>query len=159
MKKIRILIAEDHKLLRETWTTLLNNDPRFVVVAACSDTEEAVLRARLELPDIILMDIKIIPFDGFQATARLREVSPDSKTIGLSLFTELKYVQKMFAAGARGYMTKNSAREEMYEAIVKVHNGKCYVCSEIRGKGFQISSISTLNSIGFEFEPPRIIRA
>ncbi|MDP9041000.1 MAG: hypothetical protein M3N30_03400, partial [Bacteroidota bacterium] len=62
-------------------------------------------------------------------------------------------------AGARGYMTKNSAREEMYEAIVRVHNGKRYVCSEIREKGFQISSISTVNSMGFEFEPLRIVRA
>ncbi len=77
MKKIRILLAEDHKLIRETWSFLLNGDPRFEVVAACGDSAVAITRAEKERPDIILMDINIEPLNGFQATTRILQVSPE----------------------------------------------------------------------------------
>jgi DNA-binding NarL/FixJ family response regulator len=136
MEKIRILIAEDHKLIRETWTFILNNDNRFAVVAACSDSCEAVELAGTEKPDVILMDINMMPLNGFEATARFAVVSPESKVIGLSFYSEMLFVKKMFSAGARGYVTKNSGREEMYEAIIAVHAGHLFVCEEIRSKGF-----------------------
>jgi DNA-binding NarL/FixJ family response regulator len=140
MEKIRILIAEDHKLIRETWTFILNNDARFAVVAACSDSAEAVSVAEMEKPDVILMDINMTPLSGFEATARFAEVSPDSKVIGLSFYSEILFVKKMFSAGAKGYVTKNSGREEMYEAIQTVHAGKLFVCEEIRTKGFDMAT-------------------
>ena len=71
----------------------------------------------------------------------------------------MKFVQKMFASGARGYLTKNSERAEMYEAIVRVHAGKCYVSPEISEKGYRISSFSEVNSSGIEYETLKIIRA
>ncbi len=138
MKKIRILIAEDHKLIRETWTFILNNDHRFAVVAACSDSAEAVVLAGEEKPDVILMDINMMPLNGFEATAKFAVVSPESKVIGLSFYSEMLFVKKMFAAGAKGYVTKNSGREEMYEAILAVHAGRLFVCEEIRSQGFEV---------------------
>ncbi len=71
MGKISILIADDHKLIRETWTYILNEDPRFKVIAACGDAEEAVQRAKDKEPDVILMDISMIPFSGLEATQQI----------------------------------------------------------------------------------------
>ncbi|HEY4155100.1 MAG TPA: response regulator transcription factor [Puia sp.] len=140
MEKIRILIAEDHKLIRETWTFILNNDGRFAVVAACSDSAEAVDLAEKERPDVILMDINMMPMNGFEATARFGEVTPESKVIGLSFYSEMLFVKKMFSAGAKGYITKNSGREEMYEAILAVQAGQLFVCEEIRNKGIDLDT-------------------
>jgi DNA-binding NarL/FixJ family response regulator len=144
MKKIRILIAEDHKLIRETWTSMLNYDDRFEVVAACMNTAEAISMAPKENPDIILMDINITPFDGFEATSRLSAICPNAKVIGLSFHNEMLYVQKMFAAGAKGYITKNSGCEEMTDAIIHVQAGNRYICAEIREKGFDLSAASVV---------------
>ena len=138
MKKIRILIAEDHKLIRETWTSMLNLDERFHVIAACSDTTAAIAVARKQLPDIVLMDINILPLNGFQATESLSKISPNLKVIALSYHSDMYCVQKMFAAGAKGYLTKNSGYKEMIDAIVRVHAGNNYVCSEIREKGYEV---------------------
>jgi DNA-binding NarL/FixJ family response regulator len=146
MKKIRILVVEDHKLVRETWSSLLNLDRRFEVIATFSDSSEAILFAQKEYPDIILMDINIRPLDGFQATTRLLKLSPDFKVIGLSFHSEMVAVQKMLAAGARGYLTKNSGYKELTEAIVHVHNGGIYICSEIRDKGFDEAALTPMNS-------------
>jgi len=81
----------------------------------------------------------MMPLNGFEATVRFAAVSPDSRVIGLSFYSEILFVKKMLAAGAKGYVTKNSGREEMYEAILAVHSGQFYVCEEIRSKGFDMN--------------------
>ncbi len=134
MSKIRILIAEDHKLIRETWSYILNSDERFVVVAECADSAEAVEAARELRPDIVLLDINMKPMNGFEATARFVEISPLIRVIGLSFYSEPLFVKKMFMAGAKGYVTKNSGREEMMNAIIAVHQGQEFICDEIRSK-------------------------
>ncbi|HSZ85177.1 MAG TPA: response regulator transcription factor, partial [Puia sp.] len=73
MSKISILIADDHKLIRETWSYILNSDPRFQVIAECGDAEEAVELARQKHPDVVLMDINMTPFSGLEATQKIRK--------------------------------------------------------------------------------------
>lgn len=132
MEKINILIADDHKLIRETWTFILNSDPRFHVVAECGDSEEVVDVARQKRPHIVLMDINMAPMNGFDATEKIRKVSPSSKIIGVSMHSQPAYAKKMLQIGARGYVTKNSSKEEMYKAIIEVYKGNKYVCEEIK---------------------------
>lgn len=132
MGKITILIADDHKLIRETWTYILNSDDRFEVVAECGDAEQAVQLAKELTPNIILMDINMPPFNGFEATEQIRKVSPESKVIGVSMHSQPAYAKKMLQVGARGYVTKNSSKEEMFNAITEVYNGNKYVCDEIK---------------------------
>ncbi|MBL0134973.1 MAG: response regulator transcription factor [Chitinophagaceae bacterium] len=132
MQKVSILIADDHKLIRETWSFILNNDPRFEVVAECGDSEEAVEVARVKRPNIILMDINMTPISGFEATEKIRKVSPASKIIGVSMHSQPAYAKKMLQIGARGYVTKNSSKEEMIKAIMEVQNGNKYICDEIK---------------------------
>lgn len=132
MEKISILIADDHKLIRETWTFILNSDPRFEVVADCADSEEAVTKARQLKPKIVLMDINMAPLSGFEATEKIRKVSPLSKIIGVSMHSQPAYAKKMLQVGARGYVTKNSSKEEMFKAIMEVNNDNRYICDEIK---------------------------
>lgn len=132
MQKVSILIADDHKLIRETWSYILNNDPRFEVVAECGDSEQAVEVARTKRPQIILMDINMTPISGFEATEKIRKVSPASKIIGVSMHSQPAYAKKMLQIGARGYVTKNSSKEEMIKAILEVQSGNKYICDEIK---------------------------
>jgi DNA-binding NarL/FixJ family response regulator len=127
MEKISVLIADDHKLIRETWSFILNNDPRFTVVAECGDSEQAV-----EMAKIVLMDINMLPISGFEATEKIRKVSPASRIIGISMHSQPAYAKKMLQIGARGYVTKNSSKEEMITAIMEVHSGNKYICDEIK---------------------------
>jgi len=132
MEKISILIADDHKLIRETWSFILNNDPRFQVVAECGDSEQAVEMARVKKPQVVLMDINMTPMSGFEATEKIRRVSPGSKVIGVSMHSQPAYAKKMLQIGARGYVTKNSSKEEMIAAILEVQAGNKYICDEIK---------------------------
>ena len=132
MEKISVLIADDHKLIRETWSYILNNDPRFVVVGECGDSEQAVEMSRAKRPQIVLMDINMNPISGFEATEKIRKVSPGSKIIGVSMHSQPAYAKKMLQVGAKGYVTKNSSKEEMIKAILEVQNGNKYICEEIK---------------------------
>jgi DNA-binding NarL/FixJ family response regulator len=132
MEKISVLIADDHKLIRETWSYILNNDSRFEVIAECGDSEQAVEMSKVKRPQIVLMDINMMPISGFEATERIRKVSPMSKVIGVSMHSQPAYAKKMLQIGAKGYVTKNSSKEEMIKAIMEVHNGNKYVCEEIK---------------------------
>jgi len=131
MEKITILIADDHTLVRETWSFILNSDPRFYVVAECGSGEEAVELAK-NLRPIVIMDINLPGINGIEATQLIRKFSPGSKIIGVSLHTQPTYARKMMQKGAMGYVTKNSSREEMFKAIIEVYNGKKYICEEIK---------------------------
>jgi DNA-binding NarL/FixJ family response regulator len=132
MSKITILIADDHTLIRETWSFILNSDPKFQVVAECGTGEEAIEKARQLHPDIVIMDINMPGINGIEATEQIKKISPESKIIGVSLHTQPTYARKMMQKGAMGYVTKNSSREEMFKAIEEVYEGKKYICEEIK---------------------------
>jgi len=129
---ISILIADDHKLIRETWTYILNRDARFQVIGNCSNSEEAVNMTAQKHPDIVLMDINMIPFSGIEATRQIREVSPETRIIGVTMHSQPAYAKKMIQLGASGYVTKNSSREEMVNAILEVSMGNQFICEEMK---------------------------
>jgi len=132
MEAISILIADDHKLIRDTWSFILNTDNRFKVVAECSNGEEAIEQAKQKRPQIVLMDINMSPVSGLEATRQIRKVSPGSKIIGVSMHSQPAYAKKMLQIGAKGYVTKNSSRDEMFKAIMEVHLGNRYICDEVK---------------------------
>ena len=132
MEKITILIADDHTLVRETWSFILNTDARFKVIAECGTGEEAVELAKDLRPDIVIMDINLPGINGIEATKLIKKYSPATKVLGVSLHTQPTYARKMIKEGASGYVTKNSSREEMFKAIIEVQAGKKYICEEIK---------------------------
>jgi DNA-binding NarL/FixJ family response regulator len=132
MEKITILLVDDHKLVRESWSFILNSDPRFQVVGETSDVNEAVKIAKEQNPRIVLMDINMSPVNGFEGTKMIRKYSPGSRIIGISMHSMPAYARRMLNAGALGYLTKNSSKDEMLKAIVEVNDGRKYVCDEVK---------------------------
>jgi len=132
MEKITIIIADDHKLIRETWSHILNTDERFRVVGECSNGEEAVETAKKLRPRILLMDINMSPLNGIEATQLVRKFAPATKVIGVSMHSQPAYVKKMLKIGASGCVTKNSPKDEMLAAIVEVDKGNRFICSEVK---------------------------
>lgn len=132
MDKITILLVDDHKLIRESWSFILNSDPRFQVIGETSNAEEAVEIAKEKKPRIVLMDINMTPVNGFEATKLVRKFSPGSKIIGISMHSMPAYARRMLQMGAMGYVTKNSSKDELLTAITEVNNGKKYVCEEVK---------------------------
>src|ERR1700680_3583734 len=114
MKKITILITDDHTLLREIWSFILNSNPRFQVIAECSSGEEAVEKSRELRPNVVIMDINLPGMNGMEATKQIRKYSPGSKILAVSMHSLPAYVRNMIKAGASGYITKDSPWEEMF---------------------------------------------
>lgn len=129
---IRIVIADDHQFIRESWKALLENNPRFKVVAECVNGEQAILQARELLPDIMLVDINMSPDSGFEVTRRVTEEIPRVRIIGISVNNQPKYAEKMVQLGAKGYLTKTSSLKEINRGITEVYNGNIYICEEIK---------------------------
>ena len=132
MDKITILLVDDHKLIRESWSFILNSDERFAVIGETSNAVEAVDIATEKKPAIVLMDINMSPVNGFDATRQMRKHAPGSRIIGISMHSMPAYARKMLQMGAMGYVTKNSSKDELIEAIMQVSAGKKYVCEEVK---------------------------
>ena len=142
MKKVSIMIVDDHTLIRETWSFLLGKNENFDVIAECGDGERAVELARDKRPDVVLLDINMAPMSGFDVLKSIRKYSPGSKIIGVSMHSQPAYAKKMLRLGAKGYVTKNSPRQEMLEAIAEVSENRVYICQEVKN----ILSDQLLNS-------------
>jgi two-component system invasion response regulator UvrY len=131
---IKIVLADDHHQVRETWNFILSTNTAFTVLAKCCNGEEAVKAAATWSPDVFLMDINMEPMNGIEATEIITRLYPHIKVVGMSIHLEPVYVRRMLQAGASAYVTKNSSYEEVFEAIMKVHAGETYLCHEVKKK-------------------------
>lgn len=134
IQRIRLVIVDDHAMMRETWKMVLQRDPRFEVVAECASGAEAISCADSVAVDVMLMDINMTPVNGFEATRKILKAHPEIKIIGLSINNQPTYARNMMQLGAKGYVTKNSPSAELMEAIVIVHSGRAYICKELEEK-------------------------
>ncbi|MFJ7952758.1 response regulator [Lysinibacillus sp. NPDC096418] len=124
---IKIMVVDDHVLIRKGIVLLLESYENFHIVGEASDGEEAILTAECKKPDVILMDISIPNgLDGFTATQNIVKKVKNVKVILLTMHNEENYIQKAIDIEAHGYLLKNSHGGELYEAIVSVYNGKKY---------------------------------
>lgn len=127
-----MMIVDDHTLIRETWSFLLGRDEKFEVIAEVGDGQRAIEIARDKRPNIVLLDINMAPLNGFDVLKMIRKLSPGSKVIAVSMHSQPAYAKKMLRLGARGYVTKNSPRQEMVDAIMDVTAGNIYICQEVK---------------------------
>lgn len=132
MKIITVVIVDDHKLVREMWRELFVGNPGIEVIGESGVFEEAIELIKLKRPDIVLLDINLSKASGFEAVPLIRKYAPGTKVIAVSMHNQPAYAKKMLQLGAKGYVTKNSSRLEMLEAIEKVVQGGKYVCLEIK---------------------------
>ena len=127
MKKIRLMLVDDHEVIRVGLKTFLQTQPDFEVVAEAGNGEDAVKRAMESHPDVILMDISMPGVDGMEATRRLRMLCPKCLVLALTVHDDKQYLMQMLAAGASGYITKQAAAEELVEAIHTIASGNVYL--------------------------------
>jgi DNA-binding NarL/FixJ family response regulator len=120
---VRVLLADDQRLVRESLGTLLGLLPGIDLVASASDGEEAVALADQHSPDVVLMDLRMPRLDGIEATRRLREQNPAVRVIALTTYADDESVLGAIRAGARGYLTKDASSEDIRNAIVTVARG------------------------------------
>ncbi|MDT8408956.1 MAG: response regulator transcription factor [Wenzhouxiangellaceae bacterium] len=131
---IRVLIADDHAIVREGLKRILADDVELETIAEASDGFEAARLAREHQPDIVLLDISMPGRSGIDALADIQTASPGSRILILSMHPEDQYAIRCLRDGADGYMTKESAPEMLLEAIRKVHGGGKYVSASLTEK-------------------------
>ena len=130
--QIRIILVDDHKMIRESWRSLLENNSLFKVIADCDNGLSAIGQAKELIPDIMLVDINMTPENGFDVARQLARELPAIKVIGLSVNNQPKYAVRMIELGAKGYLTKTSSLEEITHGITEVYKGNNYICEEVR---------------------------
>lgn len=128
---IKVLIVDDHELIRTGISRLLSDFDNIDVLGAASSGEEAVSLSRELRPDVVLMDANMPGIGGLEATRRLVRFDPDIKVIAVTVHNEEPYPTKFMQAGAAGYMTKGADIQEILIAIRQVKTGKRYIAPEI----------------------------
>jgi DNA-binding NarL/FixJ family response regulator len=123
---VRILLADDHTLMRQGLRYILESDQDFDIVAEASSGIEAVEAARTHKPDIAIMDVAMKELNGIEATAQILKHSPHTGVLMLSMYSDERYVLRAVRAGARGYLLKNSAGDELIQAIHNVQKGLAF---------------------------------
>lgn len=124
MKKTRIMIADDHGVVRSGLRALLKTSPDFAVVAEASDGEEAVMLAERHKPDVVIMDISMPRLNGIEATGIMKQNNPELKVIILTVHEDEEYVYQMLKAGASGYVVKSAGKKEIFAAIGSAMTGE-----------------------------------
>lgn len=132
MKK-RILLVDDHQIMREGLRALLQEQPAMTVVGEAENGRKAVQLARELSPDIVIMDVTMPDMNGVEATLQIRAALPAVKVIALSIHSDRRFVIQMFRAGATGYLLKDCAFEELARAIQRVVEGQAYLSPGIAG--------------------------
>ena len=133
-EKISIVIVDDHQIMRETWRLILEQETRFFIVAECCSGTEAIKAANDLHFDIMLMDINMHPVNGFETTRKILKKHPSLKIIGMSVNNQPSYARNMLKLGARGFVTKDSSKQEMIYAITTVYDGDTYICEDVSKK-------------------------
>lgn len=131
---IRLLLVDDHHLVRSGLRRLLDEQRDFEVVAEAGTGEEALELARTHEIDVVLMDINMPGMGGLEATRRVLDLGRDIKVIAVSMYQEEPYPSRLLEAGAVGYLSKDSAAEEVVTAVRQVAAGKSYVAASIASK-------------------------
>jgi two-component system response regulator NreC len=127
MKKIHILIADDHAVLQAGLESMLNAQPDMRVVGAASDGFVCIRQAAILKPDVILLDINMPNCNGLEALAQLRTQAPDCKVLVLTMHDDAFYLRQVMAAGAAGYVLKEAAGNELLAAIRAAYQGGVYL--------------------------------
>lgn len=131
IKQFRVVLADEHALVRQGLILLLSSDPELEVVGEAGDGLQAVELAQTLQPDVAVLDVLLPLLNGAEASKRIAKVSPDTRVLGMSGFSDALYVREMMRAGAMGCLLKQQDQEDFVEAVRSVARGKRYVSPKI----------------------------
>jgi two-component system response regulator NreC len=127
MSNIRLMLVDDHQVIRTGLKSFLQTQPDFEVIAEAGNGQDAITLALETRPDIVIMDISMPMMDGLEATRRLKELWPQVVVLSLTVHEDKYYFMKMLESGASGYLTKQAASDELVQAIHTVASGHIYL--------------------------------
>lgn len=133
LRKIRVLLADDHTLIRQGLRALLEREADIKVIGEARNGREAVHQVVALKPDVVVMDISMPRLNGFEATQRIAAESPGTRVVALSMHKEAHHVHALLRAGAKGYVPKDAPVSELLAAVRAVHAGGCYLHPRISG--------------------------
>jgi DNA-binding NarL/FixJ family response regulator len=125
-KKIRVLLAEDHILVRQGFRRILEDDPGITVVGEARTGLEAIDQCKELKPDVVVMDLSMPELGGLEATAEILKADPQVKILILSMYSNEAYVRKAFELGAKGYILKNAIEVDLTRAVMALAEGQAY---------------------------------
>ena len=131
-QRIRVLLADDHQIVREGLSSLLKAQPDMEVVAEATDGAEAIALTEQLVPDVVLMDIGLRGLNGVEATKRLKKTMPHVQVVILSMYDDAATVDRALHAGARGYVVKGRGIDSLCEAVRIVRRGEVYLSPDIQ---------------------------
>jgi DNA-binding NarL/FixJ family response regulator len=134
MKKLRILLADDHEMIREGLKLLVNRQPDMETIGEANNGRAAVALAQELKPDVVVMDISMPEMNGLKATERLKKLCPEIKVLTLTRHADDAYLRQLLKAGASGYLLKKSASGELVRAIRTVAEGGTYLDPAVTGR-------------------------
>jgi two-component system response regulator NreC len=154
---IKILLVDDHKIMREGLRSLLENQPGMQVIAEAVNGREAVRLARDKRPDVVIMDIDMPDLGGIEATRQMCAALPEVKVIGLSIHSEKHYVVNMLRSGASGFLSKDCPFDELTQAIETVMTNHTYLSPKIADFMIDhyIREVPVIESSAFSVLTPR----
>jgi DNA-binding NarL/FixJ family response regulator len=130
---ITVFLADDHRMVREGFRLLLETQSDIRVIGEAGNGRETVRQAIKLTPDVILMDIAMPELNGIEATKQIIEANSTAKVIILSMYSTTQHIFRALKAGAKGYILKESAGDDVIKAVRTVHSGKTFLCDEITG--------------------------
>ena len=128
---IRVFLADDHAVLRDGMRSLLEEQGDIVVVGDAPNGRLAVQQAQQLAPDVVVMDIAMPELNGIDAARQIREVSPATQVVILSMYSTTEHIRHALEAGVKGYLLKEAAGTEVVDAVRAVHAGRRYLCKKI----------------------------
>lgn len=132
MEKPTVLIIDDHQLIRDMWTRVLEDSGQVQVLKYSGRLTQTMEIIKEQKPTVVLLDVYMKPMTGFEMMPIIKQHSPDSHVIGFSVHANAAYARQLLELGASGYVTKSAEIHEVLEAISEVVNGNIYLNSEIR---------------------------
>ena len=134
-----IVLADDHELVRESIASLLREVPNFEVVGQCANGRQLLALVESVHPDVAVVDVSMPELNGIEAARQLREISPRTRVIALSAYTDEAYIRDMIDAGVVAYIIKSGAAKDLIQAIRTASRGRVYFSHEIMGGAHQVA--------------------
>jgi DNA-binding NarL/FixJ family response regulator len=134
MERIRVLIADDHRVVREGLSAILKTKENIEVIGEAQDGQEAVEKARSLLPDVILMDVSMPKMSGVEATRVIKRELPHIGVVALTMYEEQQYIFDLVRAGATGYLLKDTDSSQIVKAIQSIYRGESLIHPSVASK-------------------------